>query len=111
LVCVQLPLVHMVVGGACAQKMAENNPYGLALLTPLKGTLTSTKSLKTGYWGWRREVKMTVRAENPGSWEVTEVKISTMLLWAIQTTYNPAVQAESLTPTIYPSARRGVTGS
>jgi hypothetical protein len=90
--------------------MAGNNPYGLALLTPLKGTLTSPNSLKTGFWGGRREVTMTGRAENHGSWEVTEVKISTLLLWPFQTTYNTAVQ-EPLTPTIYPSAPRGVTGS
>ena len=111
LACGHLPLVQVVVGGACAQKVAGSNPYGLALLTPLKGTLTSLNSLKTGFWGGRREVKLTVIAENHGSREVTEVKISTMLLCPFQTSYNPAVQAESLTATIYPSAPRGVTGS
>jgi hypothetical protein len=34
-----------------------------------------------------------------------------MLLWPFQTTYNTAVQSESLTFTIYPSATRGGTGA
>jgi hypothetical protein len=50
LVCGQLSMVQMVVDVASAQKVEENNPYGLALLTPLKGTLTPPHSLKIGFW-------------------------------------------------------------
>ena len=53
---------------------------------------------------------MTGSPQNPGRWELTGVEISTVLRWPFQTTYNTAVQSESLTSTIYPSATRGGTG-